>query len=160
MTKPLALTALSLALLGTASHTGHALTVVTRVTPESLKDLQVSITVTTRGEGASKQFGVAVSGKATRLSPILTARLHLMQGETELAVVPVEERWAGTKVTYWFPVAPSLLADSKFEWNEHFGRADTDVAGKPVLDPYGRPTYTPFPGTRGYWFYLRDFVKP
>ena len=159
MKRSVAVALFALPLLLTSMHRGDALTVETQLTPENRKDQPVSFQVETKDAGAFRQVEVTVAMKEGKLSPILTARLHLREGETEVATVPVEEKWSGTKVTYWFRIASKWLPDSKFEWNEHFGTAETDAKGKRILDEYGRPRFIAVPGTRGYWFYLKDFVK-
>ena len=66
---------------------------------------------------ALKDFEFTVEPKENfKLSPVSLARLTIIDGETNIAVVPVKANQEGRKVTYWFRVAPKFIANSKFSW--------------------------------------------
>ncbi len=141
------------ALLTMTVRQAHAVWVETQLTPQSTTTQHLSFSIKTKDADALKQFEVTVKPKADwKLSPVLTARLHIVDGETNIAVVPVEEKREGGKMTYWFRIAPKFLANSKFQFGEHgYGE---------VKDAQGNTQYVGLPGGTGYWFYLRDFANP
>jgi hypothetical protein len=120
----------------------------------------ISFTVKTKDVEGLKQFEIAVEAKERNISPVLTARLHLVDGKRQIASVPVEEIHDDGKVTYWFRIAPKLLANSKFEFGEHGYSRCEDEQGRLITDEWERPKYIGVPGGSGYWFYLRDFADP
>jgi hypothetical protein len=145
--------------LAIAVRQTYAIWVEIQLTPQSADGQRLLFTVKTKDVDDLKRFEVAIKPKTGKLSPVLTARLHLVDGQIKIASVPVEETRADGKVTYWFLVAPSLLANSKFEFGEHgYGRCE-DEHGKVITDDWGRPRYVGVPGGSGYWFYLRDFAE-
>ena len=139
------------ALLFTApTLTANALTVPFEITPGNIKTQQYQFDITSKDRDGLKQIGFTIAPKKGELSPGLSARLHLSDGKTELGVVPVEETRAGGKVTYWFQIAPNLLAKSRFEFDV--------FSGKVEKLPDGKTRFLAEPGTLEYWFRLRDFV--
>ena len=128
----------------------YALTVQIQLTPANTAMQKYAFQVTNEEREGMKQFGVTVTAKKEKLSPGLLARLHLSDGQTEIAMVPVEETREGDKVTYWFRVTPSLLAKSKFEFDV--------LSGKEEKDANGKTRVIAVPGTIEYWFYVGDFV--
>jgi hypothetical protein len=138
----------------------YAVWVENQLTPKTAISDWISFTVETKDVEGLKQFEVAVEAKKRNLSPVLTARLHLVDGKRQIASVPVEETRADGKVTYWFRIAPRLLANSKFEFGEHGYSRCEDEQGNLITDEWKRPKYIGVPGGSGYWFYLRDFADP
>lgn len=138
----------------------YAVWVEEQLTPKTAISDWISFTVKTKDVEGLTQFEVAVESKKRNISPVLTARLHLVDGKKQIASVPVEEIRADGRVTYWFRVAPTLFADSKFEFGEHGYTRSQDMRGNPATDEWGRPKYHGVPGGSGYWFYLRDFADP
>lgn len=145
--------------LAVAMRQTYAIWVETQLTPQTADGRRLLFTVKTKDVDDLKQFEVSIKPKTGKLSPVLTARLHLVDSQMKIASVPVEETRADGKVTYWFRIAPRLLANSKFEFGEHgYGRCE-DERGKVIIDEWGRPRYVGVPGGSGYWFYLRDFAE-
>lgn len=138
----------------------YAVWIEHQLTPETAISDRISFTVETKNVKGLKQFEVAVEAKKRNISPVLTARLHLVDDETQIAYVPVEEIHKDGKVTYWFRIAPKFIANSKFEFGEHGHARCEDKQGNLITDEWGRPKYIGIPGGSGYWFYLRDFADP
>ena len=114
--------------------------------------------VLTLPNGALKQFEVTVEPKSGKISPVVTARLRLNDGQTELTEIPVATAREGSKVTCWFRVAPKFLAKSRLEFGEHGYGPSVDGQKNPVRDEWGSPIYIGLPGGTGYWFILGDFT--
>jgi hypothetical protein len=127
-----------------------ALTVQIQLDPANITLQKFAFQVTNEDRDGMKQFGVTVTAKKEKLSPGLLARLHLSDGKTDFAMVPVEETREGDKVTYWFRVAPNLMSKTRFEFDVLNGKEDKDANGK--------PRFIAIPGTIEYWFYVGDFV--
>lgn len=141
-----------------AIQQSYAVWVEHQLTPRNAVSDWISFKVKTRDVEDLKQFEVAVETKERSISPVLTARLHLFDGKTRLASVPLEETRTDGKVTYWFRIAPKLVANSRFEFGEHGHARREDKQGNPITDQWERPQYIGTPGGSGYWFYLRDFA--
>lgn len=128
-----------------------ALTVQIQLVPANVTMQKFAFQVTTEERDGMKQFAVSVTAKKEKLSPGLLARLHLSDGKTDFALVPVEETREGDKVTYWFHVAPNLVGKTRFEFDV--------LSGKEEKEPNGKTRFIAIPGTLEYWFYLGDFNK-
>lgn len=120
------------------------------VTPDSIKALPYAFVFTCKDRDGKQQVGITVTPKKGNLSPGLLARLHLFDDKTEIAIVPLEETREGNKVTYWFQVAPSLLAKSRFEFDI--------LSGKEETLPNGKTRFIAIPGTLTYYFNIHDYV--
>ncbi|MCW3055822.1 MAG: hypothetical protein JWN14_4992 [Chthonomonadales bacterium] len=127
-----------------------ALTVQIQLTPSNKTEQKFAFQVTNEDRDGMKQFGVTVTAKKEKLSPGLLARLHLSDGKTDIAMVPVEETREGDKVTYWFRVAPNLMSKTRFEFDL--------LNGKETKEADGKKHFIAFPGTIEYWFYVGDFA--
>ncbi|MCW3098988.1 MAG: hypothetical protein JWL77_4606 [Chthonomonadaceae bacterium] len=127
-----------------------ALTVAIQLVPANITMQKFAFQVTNEDRDGMKQFGVTVTAKKEKLSPGLLARLHLSDGKTDFAMVPVEETREGDKVTYWFRVAPNLMGKTRFEFDV--------LNGADVKDSNGKTRFVALPGTIEYWFYVGDFV--
>jgi hypothetical protein len=159
-TKNYLILSLAAVVVAIAVRQTYALWVEHQLTSKNAISDRISFTVKTKDVEDLKQFEIAVEAKKRKISPVLTARLHLVDGQTQIASVPVEETRANGKVTYWFRIAPRLLAHSRFEFGEHgYGRYE-DEQGNSITDEWGRPKYIGVPGGSGYWFYLHDFSDP
>ena len=137
----------------------NALTVQIEVGPTNIKAQPYQFDITSKDRDGMKQFGVTITPKQGKLSPGLLARLRLFDGENAalatvplaaLATVPLEETRDGGKVTYWFQVAPRLLAKSRFEF--------AVLSGVQEKLPDGKTRFVAEPGTLEYYFNLRDFI--
>ena len=128
------------------------------VTPEYSKTLPYTFAFTSVDRDGLKHIGVTIALKkdSRRPEPLwsryhrLSALLHLFDDKMELAALPLEETEEGGKVTYWFHIAPGLLAKSRFEFAIHSGNEETL--------PNGKTRFIGKPGTLEYHFNLRDFV--
>lgn len=127
-----------------------ALTVQIQLTPSNRTEQKFAFQVTNEDRDSMKQFGVTVTAKKEKLSPGLLGRLHLSDGKTDIAMVPVQETREGDKVTYWFRVAPNLMSKSRFEFDV--------LSGKETKDADGKTRFIAIPGTIEYWFYVGDFA--
>ena len=136
-------------LLMTGLLTANALTVQFEVGPGNIKTQPYNFDIASRDRDGIQQFNITITQKKGELSPGLSARLHLSDGKTEIAAVPLEETREGGKVTYWFQVAPGLLAKSRFEFDVFSGIVEKL--------PNGKTRFIAEPGTLEYWFNLRDF---
>ena len=139
------------ALLLTASLLrANALTVQFEVTPDNIRDQPYTFAFKSKDRDGLKKIGLTVTPKKGELSPGLSARLHLMDGSEALATLPLEATRDGNIVTYWFQMAPNLLAKSRFEFDVFSG----------VMEklPDGKTRFVAEPGTLEYWFSLRDFI--
>jgi len=141
---------LTMAVLVLPLLNASALTVQIQLTPGNRTEQKYAFQVTNEDRDGMKQFGVTVTAKKEKLSPGLLARLHLSDGKTDIAMVPVEETREGDKVTYWFRVAPNLMAKSRFEFDV--------LSGKETKDADGKTRFIAIPGTIEYWFYVGDFA--
>ncbi len=140
---------LMLAMLVLPLLQASALTVQIQLTPGNTAMQKYAFQVTNEEHEGMKQFGVTVTAKKEKLSPGLLARLNLSDGQTNIAIVPVEETREGDKVTYWFRIAPNLLAKSRFEFDV--------LSGNEVKGSDGKTRFVAEPGTIEYWFYVGDF---
>lgn len=129
-----------------------ALTVEIQLVPANIAQQKFAFQVTNEDRDGMKQFGVTVTARKEKLSPGLLARLHVTDGKTDFAMVPVEETREGDKVTCWFRVAPNLMRKSRFEFDV--------LNGADVKDSNGKTRFIALPGTIEYWFYVGDFVTP
>jgi hypothetical protein len=129
-----------------------ALTVEIQLNPANSKQQKFAFQITSADRDGMQQFGVTVTAKTEKLSPGLLARLHLSDGKSDFAMVPVEETREGAKVTYWFRVAPNLVAKTRFEFDV--------LNGAMVKDGSGKMRFVALPGSLDYWFYLGDFMTP
>jgi hypothetical protein len=121
------------------------------VGPTNINTLPYSFAFTSQDRDGLVQFGVTVTPKKDRLSPGLLARLHLMDAKTKVATIPLEETREGSKVTYWFQIAPAFLAKSRFEFDI--------LSGKEETLPNGTTRFIAEPGTLEYDFNIRDYVS-
>ena len=135
-----------------------ALTVQLDVGPASIQTLPYTFEFTSEDRDGLKQVGVTIALKKDSRRPEpqwshqhrLSARLHLLDDKMEIAAMPLEEAEEGGKVTYWFHIAPGLLAKSRFEFDV--------FSGKEEKLPDGKTRFIGEPGTLQYWFNLRDFI--
>lgn len=76
----------------------------------------------TRSEDGLQQFEVVVAptvgARRPRISPFTTGYLTLSSEAGRIAQVPIEGKVEGTKVRYWFRVAPASVPYSHFEIHE------------------------------------------
>ena len=128
----------------------NALTVQIDVGPTNIQTIPYVFAFTSKERAGMKQIGVTVTPKKDKLSPGLLARLHLFNAKTEIAVVPLEETREGGNVTYWFQIAPALLAKSRFEFDV--------LSGVEEKLPDGKTRFVAEPGTLIYYFNLNDYV--
>ena len=128
-----------------------ALTVQIQLVLDNVKFQNYAFQITSEDRDHMKQFGVTITPKKGKLSPGLLARLHLSDGKTDYALVPVEETREGDKVTYWFRIAPNLIARTRFEFDV--------LNGTEVKDQNGKMRFIAVPGTLEYWFYAGDFAS-
>lgn len=129
---------------------GSALTVEIQLAPANTGSQKFAFQILCTDRDGMKEFKVTARGKKELLSPGLLARLYLSDGKTDYATVPVEETRDGDRVTYWFRVAPELLAKTRFEFSV--------LSGKEEKLPNGRTHFIAVPGTISYWFYVGDFA--
>jgi hypothetical protein len=113
------------------------LSVRTQLTPENLAEKDFQFTIVPGNEGGRTTFKIAVKPKAGIHFPeTVEGILTLNDGKRKRRVgIPV-----GAKLTT-FPVPSECLPESTFEFQIYPASANRV-----------------FPGMRGYWFYLRDFV--
>jgi hypothetical protein len=128
----------------------NALTVQIDVGPTNIQTLPYIFAFTNKERDGRRQIGVTITPKKDKLSPGLLARLHLFDAKTEVAVVPLEETREGGAVTYWFQIAPALLAKSRFEFDV--------LSGVEEKLPDGKTRFVAEPGTLIYYFNLRDYI--
>lgn len=129
-----------------------ALTVETQLNRANINLQKFAFQITSEERDGMQHVGVTVTAKKEKLSPGLLARLHLSDGKSDIAMVPVEETRAGDKVTYWFRVAPSLVAKTRFEFDV--------LNGAMVKEESGKTHFVALPGSLDYWFYVGDFITP
>ncbi len=128
------------------------------VTPDTIEALPYTFAFTSEDRDGLKHIGVTIALKKDSRRPEpawaryhrLSARLHLFDDKMEIAAVPLEEAEEGGKVTYWFHIAPGLLAKSRFEFDV--------FSGKEERLPNGKTRFIGEPGTLEYDFNLRDFI--
>ncbi len=149
---------LALILLGTTGRRAFALYQETHLTPFVLQDAWASYTVKVsasqiRGKEGAKEFVVTVIPRAGRkLSLSRRALLEIMDGENVVAAIPLEEKMAENRLTYWFRVAPKMLAETKFSFGQNAYKLTKDGKGNSVV--------MGIPGGGGAYFYLQDFISP
>lgn len=141
----------ALALLVLPMVKASAVMVEIQLNPGNIKQQKVAFQITGEERDSMAQVGVTVTSKTEKLSPGLFARLRLSDGKTEFAMVPLEEKREGDKVTYWFHVAPNLLAKSRFEF---------ELLNSVKVKESGKTRTVVMPGGINYWFYVGDFVTP
>jgi hypothetical protein len=145
-------------LLALGARQAGAVWVDTQLTPKMLDQHRISFQVRVKDAGGLKEFEVTVTPKQRKLSPVLTARLTLGDGDTMQGYVPLQGEREDGKVRFWFRVSEKSPASSKFEFGEHgYGRLK-DARKNPLKDEWGNDRYIGMPGGQGYWFYLRDFA--
>lgn len=120
------------------------------VGPSNFDTLPYTFVFTSAERDGLIQLGVTVSPKKGSLSPGLLARVHLIKETTEVATIPLEETREGSKVTYWFRIAPAFVAKSRFDFHI--------LSGKEERMPNGATRFIAIPGTLQYQFYIRDYV--
>lgn len=157
--KPISvITGLAALLLTTPLIKANASPPPMNVTPDYIETLPYTFAFTSQDRDGLKQIGVTIAVKkdSRRLEPQwsrqhrLSARLHLFNDKMEIAAMPLEETEEGGKVTYWFHIAPGLLAKSRFKFDVFSGKEETL--------PNGKTHFIGIPGTLEYNFNLRDFV--
>ena len=136
----------------------NALTVQIDVGPTNIQTLPYTFAFTSEDRDGLKHIGITIALKKDSRRPEtlwarqhrLLARLHLFDDKTEIAVVPLEETREGANVTYWFQIAPALLAKSRFEFDV--------LSGKEEKLPDGKTRFIGEPGTLIYYFNLTDYI--
>jgi hypothetical protein len=136
------------------------LTVEFRLTPKDLTAENRSFTVTTKDVGEFKEFDVTVTPdpKGRVLSPFVRGDLSLSTPSEHMALVRLEPKREGGKVSFWFRVSPKAIEGSRFEIGEQAYGTYQNADGTPVRDENGQPKVEQFIGGSSYWFLLHDFA--
>jgi hypothetical protein len=150
-------TAAALVAMATAAW---SLTVEFRLTPKDLSAWQRSFTITTKDVGEFKQFDVTVTPdpKGKVLSPFVRGDLTLSTPNEKVALVRLEPKREGGKVSFWFRVSPQAIAGSRFEIGEQAYGVHQNPDGSADRDEHGQPKFEQYIGGSEYWFLLRDFA--
>ena len=136
------------------------LTVEFRLTPKDLSVEQRTFTVTTKDVGEFTEFDVTVTPdpKGRVLSPFVRGDLSLSTLNEKVALVRLEPKREGGKVSFWFRVSPQAIEGSRFEIGEQAYGVYRHADGSPVRDEHGQPKFEQFIGGSEYRFLLRDFA--
>jgi len=145
-------------LLLNARHVS-ALTLQSQLTPGHTAAGDLTVSIQSKPVDHARSFTVTiVPAGGKQLSPFFYSKLSLYRGSTALPALPVKPTREGNKLTYRFQVAPQLLTNSMFQFDEGLYQIKRDEKGTPQKDARGNVRYEPMIGGFLYWFRLKDFA--
>jgi hypothetical protein len=137
-----------------------ALWSTTQLTPKNLDQQWRKFTITTKDVKGLKEFEITIEASVREFSPFTDAELSLIDEKEYVAVLPIEIKRKGNKMTFRFRLSAKTLPYSKFELREprYIATGNRDAAQN--RNEQGDRRVEQIMGGDLYWFWLRDFVPP
>ena len=157
MKRPLLLIAALAGLV--AAREAAAVWTETRITPQSVGQTTRRFTVRSEMRDNLRQYEVIVEHQEGRkISPFADATIRLISDDKTVALVPVEPKWEGGKVRFWFRVSPEAVKSSRFDYREQAYSEKLTPGGRPAPYRERRGREEMLLGGQAWYFFLRDFA--
>src|SRR5262245_24983115 len=102
-----------------AAGRAYAIWVQFQLKPGTTDGTDQAFSITTREREGLTEFQVSVEPKSGKeISPFTSGYLMVIEGNHHVAMVPVEPGHSGKKVTFWFRVSRTAVAESRFDIHE------------------------------------------